>query len=257
MNVVERDWNWWASFWRVLHRQTIPGIRQWDRKVVRFIASELGCTRGQRLLDLGCGSGEHTLMLARKGVRCTGIEIAPSLVQYACKQARAAKMKIEYRCLDMRKIAFAADFDYCTLISGTFGFFSDRENQTLLRRIQRALRPRGKLLLDIRNARHPRRGGRSWMKIHNGYLLMTSRYDARYKRERGDCLFIDRSGNVNVLKRKSQHLGTRLYTMSEMKSMLHKAGLTYRRAYCGFQFPPKKYTRPYKHNIVIIAQKTR
>lgn len=256
MKVTERDWNWWAYFWRVLHRQTIQGIKQWDRKVIWFITEELGCTRGQTVLDLGCGSGEHTLLLTRKGVHCTGIEIAPSLVQYARKQARTARIKVDYRCMDMRKIAFNEDFDCCTVISGTFGFFSERENQSLLYRIQRALRPRGKLLLDIRNARFPRKGGRSWMRIDNGYLLMTNVYDARHKRERGDCMFIDTSGNVNVLTKELRRASSRLYTLSEMKSMLHEAGLTYLRAYCGFQLPPKKHTPSYKHNIVIIAQKT-
>lgn len=255
MKVVERDWNWWAYFWRVLHRQTIRDIAQWDKKVVRFITKELGCTRGQTVLDLGCGSGEHTRLLARKGVHCTGIEIAPSLLQYARKQARLENATVNYRCMDMRNITYTQHFDLCTMISGTFGFFSDTQNQSLLIKIQRALLPGGKLLLDIRNARVPRKRGTSWMKIHNGYLLMTDRYSAEHKREGGDCLFIDASGNVNVLTKELKRAGSRLYTLSEMKSMLRNAGLTYLHAYCGFQLPPKKYTPSYKNNIVIITEK--
>jgi 2-polyprenyl-3-methyl-5-hydroxy-6-metoxy-1,4-benzoquinol methylase len=256
MKIRERKWNWWAYFWRVLHRQSLRGIAQWDRKVVRFIVHELGCTRGQTLLDLGCGSGEHTRMLAQKGVKCTGVEIAQSLVRHARTQARRARVQVDYRCVDMRRITYDEQFDFCILISGTFGFFSDRQNQSLVRRIERALKPGGKLLLDIRNARVPRKGGRSWMKIHKGYLLMVNSYDAEHKRECGDCVFFDASGNVNVLTRALRRAGNRLYILPEMKVMLRTAGLEYMSAYCGFQLPAKTCRRSYKHNIVIIAQKT-
>ncbi len=255
MKVVERDWNWWGYFWRVLHRQRIRGITQWDKKVVQFSIKELGCTRGQTLLDLGCGSGEHTLLLARKGVHCTGIEIAPSLVQYARKQARLVNVKIDYRCMDMKNMAYNEHFDFCTVISGTFGFFSDRQNQSLLRKIQRALRPGGKLLLDIRNARYPRGNGRSWMQFNRGYLLTTSTYDEKRRREHGDCLFIDKAGRVNIPTQNMKKETIRLYTLTEMRQMLHKAHLKYLHVYCGFRLPPEKYTLSYKHNIVIIAEK--
>lgn len=255
MKVMERDWNWWAYFWRVQHRQTIRDIKQWDKKVVRFISHELGCTRGQTLLDLGCGSGEHTRLLAQKGVQCTGIEIARSLVQYARKHARLARVNVDYVCMDMRHIAYREQFDCCTMISGTFGFFSDTQNRLLLRKIARALRPGGKLLLDVRNARAPRKTGTSWMKLCNGYLVMADKYDAEHKREHGDCLFIDASGNANVLTSALRRATNRLYTLSEMKTMLRDARLRYLHAYCGFRIPPKELTPSYRGNIVVVAQK--
>ncbi len=83
MKIIERDWSWWAYFWRVIHRQTIKGIDKWDRNVVNFIIKVLSCKRGDKILDLGPGSGEHTRLLAKKGIKCVGVEIAPSLVSHA------------------------------------------------------------------------------------------------------------------------------------------------------------------------------
>lgn len=75
MKVIERNWNWWAYFWRVIHLQTIKGIDKWNRNVVRFIINILGCEKGKRILDLGAGSGEHTRLFAKKGIKCVGVEI--------------------------------------------------------------------------------------------------------------------------------------------------------------------------------------
>ncbi|MGB9721511.1 MAG: hypothetical protein ACPL28_08550 [bacterium] len=37
LKIIERDWDWWAYFWRITHRQTLKGIEKWDELVVRFL----------------------------------------------------------------------------------------------------------------------------------------------------------------------------------------------------------------------------
>ncbi len=255
MKVIVRDWDWWAYFWRVHHRQTIHRIEKWDKSVVRFVVKVLGCKRGEKLLDLGSGSGEHTRLLAGKGIVCTGVEIAPSLVKYAQKRAKQERVKVHYIAGDMRRIDFKEEFNYCIMVSGTFGFFSNTDNVDLLRKIQRALRPRGRLLIDIRNAQHPRRNGKTWIELKRGYLLTDSMYDEQTHREGGIYIFIDRSGNVNVQTEALKHESSRLYQLSEMKQMLRNTNLKFAHAFCGFELPPRPYRSSYRHNIVIIAEK--
>jgi len=256
MKVIERDWDWWAYFWRVIHRQTIPHIDEWDRNVVRFITKVLDLKKGEKLLDLGCGSGEHTRLLAQKGIVCTGIEIAPSLVKYAQKRARQETVNVKYICKDMRRMMYKNAFDCCIMVSGTFGFFSDTENVKLLKKIQRLLGPKGKLLLDIRNAQHPKIYGKTWMELNGGYLLTDSIYHEETHRESGECIFIDESGDVNVQTEKLKRESHRLYTLSEMKRMLRKVKLRFLDAFCGFRLPPINYRLSYKYNIIIIAEKS-
>lgn len=260
--LIERDWNWWAYFWRVIHRQTIKGIDKWDRNVVKFIIKVLDCKRGDKILDLGSGSGEHTRLFAKKGIKCVGVEIAPSLVSHARKKAKKENVKVEYIIQDMRKIDYKEEFDYCIIISGTFGFFSDYQNLRFLNKIRKALKPEGKLFMDIKNAKNPGKSGKNWMQINNGYLLGESKYDFLNHRESGDYIFIDKTGKLNVMKKDLKRESQRFYTISEIKQMLHKAGLKFLNAYCGYKllpkkFTPKKYTPLYKHNITIIAQKPR
>jgi SAM-dependent methyltransferase len=80
MNTITRDWNWWAYLFRVKHRQTIPHIEQYDDELAAFIVETLDLRPGDRLLDLGCGSGVHALRLAQRGIQVVGLDIAPSLV---------------------------------------------------------------------------------------------------------------------------------------------------------------------------------
>lgn len=262
IEIIERDWNWWAYFWRIIHRQTIKGIDKWDRNVVKFIIKVLGCKRRDKILDLGSGSGEHTRLFAKKGIKCVGVEIAPSLVSHARKKAKKENVKVKYVIQDIRKIDYKEEFDYCIIISGTFGFFSDYENLRLLNKIRKALKPEGKLLMDIKNAKNPGKSGKSWMQINNGYLLGESKYDSLNHRESGEYMFIDKTGKLNVMKKDLKRESRRLYTISEIKQMLHKAGLKFLNAYCGYKLiskkiTPKKYTPSYKHNIVITAQRPR
>jgi ubiquinone/menaquinone biosynthesis C-methylase UbiE len=262
MKLIERDWNWWAYFWRVIHRQTIKGIDKWDRNVVKFIIKVLDCKRGDKILDLGSGSGEHTRFLAKKGIKCVGVEITPSLVSHARKKAKQENVKVKYVIQDMRKIDYKEEFDYCIIISGTFGFFSNYQNLRLLNKIRKALKPEGKLLMDIKNAKNPGKSGKSWMQINNGYLLGESKYDFLNHRESGEYIFIDKTGKLNIMKKDLKRESQRFYTISEIKQMLHKSGLKFLNAYCGYKLIPKKYAPikyipSYKNNITIIAQKPR
>ena len=45
---------------------------------------------GKEVLDLGCGSGEVSLVAARLGARVTGVDIVPAMVQIAAQEAAAA-----------------------------------------------------------------------------------------------------------------------------------------------------------------------
>ncbi len=253
MQVIERDWNWWAYFWRVIYRSTLKGINEWDKKVVEFIIRVLGCREGDRLLDLGCGSGEHTRLLAQRGIKCTGIDIASSLIRYAKNKAKEQRLRVEYIVDDMRKIDYENEFDFSIMISGTFGFFGDEENLKLLQKISKALKPGGKLFFDIKNIQRKQRYGKSWMAINGGYLLIDTRFDAHNKREIGEYFFIDKKGRINTMAKDIDREGNRIYTLRDIKSLLPRAGLHSVKAYEGYILPAKKYTKSTQSSTIVIT----
>ncbi len=48
----------------------------------------LGDVRGHRILDFGCGSGENSLLLARRGANVVGVDISESLIELACRRLK-------------------------------------------------------------------------------------------------------------------------------------------------------------------------
>src|SRR6185295_8169989 len=49
----------------------------------------LGDVRGRTVLDFGCGSGQNSLLLARRGARVVGVDISASLIELARRRLRA------------------------------------------------------------------------------------------------------------------------------------------------------------------------
>lgn len=61
----------------------------------------LGLLKGNKLLDIGCGSGEHDLWFKENRLEVTGIDISPAMIELCRKKGINAKL------MDMEKIEFA------------------------------------------------------------------------------------------------------------------------------------------------------
>ncbi|MBD5607086.1 MAG: methyltransferase domain-containing protein, partial [Candidatus Eremiobacteraeota bacterium] len=69
------------------------------------LVDDLAPRPGERILDLGCGDGAFTAMVAASGATVTGIDASPALV--AAARARGIDARVE----DARELAYAAAFD--------------------------------------------------------------------------------------------------------------------------------------------------
>jgi len=84
-----------------------------------FIAGLLGGRRGASLLDLGCGTGEHLGLLAKAGLRCTGIDVSEEMILTA---RRRFPEGIEFIRSDMKDISFTNAFDMVICLFGSFNY---------------------------------------------------------------------------------------------------------------------------------------
>lgn len=97
--------------WRYFRRQTPWDTNVTPPEVVAFIETKKS-PRG-RALDLGCGTGTNAIYLARHGFETIGIDFVASAIEHARAKARAAHVKVEFRCADvLNPGAFAAPFDF-------------------------------------------------------------------------------------------------------------------------------------------------
>lgn len=108
----------------------------------------LGEVGGRRVLDLGCGEGGYSRILARRGATVTGLDGSPRLVDVARKRAESEKLSIEYLARNANSMAGieSGGFD---LVLATMSLMDVEDYEGSVAEIHRALRLGGQLVMSI------------------------------------------------------------------------------------------------------------
>jgi SAM-dependent methyltransferase len=120
----------------------------WQRDLGRSLKVAfdwLGDLRGQRILELGCGPGDYTIMLARRGAQVTALDIAPASLEITRWRAQVNQVEraIQVNCMAAETLAFPdATFDGVV----GFGVAHHADTVALAPEIRRVLRPGGRAL---------------------------------------------------------------------------------------------------------------
>jgi SAM-dependent methyltransferase len=101
------------------------------------------------VLDLACGPGLYTSRLAKLGHTCTGIDFSPASIDYAIEQDVKAKLGCKYIHHDVRTADFGEGFDFAMLIYCEFNTFQKPDGRAILEKARQALKPDGKLLIEL------------------------------------------------------------------------------------------------------------
>ncbi len=209
------------DYLRIYRPQFLPERTEAE---TRFIAASLDVAPGAEVLDLACGVGRHAIAMAQLGYSVTGVDFNARYLEIAGVDARAAGVQVTWCQGDMRVLpyerAFAGVYSYFT----SFGYFSDDDNEQVIAGIARALRPAGRVLLEMMNRdwllTHPQQ--RTWTQREDGALLMEeSTLELVPSRVVSRQLLIDPAGGTQVTKQ--FHLRT--YTAAELSALLRRHGL--------------------------------
>jgi SAM-dependent methyltransferase len=212
---------------------------------------------GQRILDVACGGGRHSLAMARRGTIVTGIDLGPVAIATAQRRAKKAGLRVEFVQADVRRLEYEAVFDAVTFIFGCFTEMPRHDAAEALRRISRSLRPGGMFLLDVYGPRFfaALDGEQEWWVGHDfiaGHfpqLVLTEYF--YYPREktyaRRDFVCDATTGVIHTFGVSGQ-----AYTLSELRSMLAAAGLSPTKVCGGWQ---GEDVTPDSQLYVILASK--
>jgi SAM-dependent methyltransferase len=108
--------------------------------------ADAGMLRG-RVLDAGCGTGEHTLMAARLGLPATGVDAAPSAIAIAQRKASERAVDARFLVWDALELgALGEQFD-TVLDSGLFHVFDDSERARYVDGLRAAVAPGGRYFM--------------------------------------------------------------------------------------------------------------
>lgn len=105
---------------------------------------------GQRVLDIGCGTGALTLRAAQKGAKVKGIDVNAQMLEIARQRADAANLtqNIEFCEMGVAELGSEAPGRYDVVMSGLcFSELTEDELVYTLKAVKRLLKPGGLLLI--------------------------------------------------------------------------------------------------------------
>jgi SAM-dependent methyltransferase len=137
-------------FWKELYPYLFSQktFRQAEEQVDKVLQLA-GCQKGA-ILDLCCGPGRYSVLLAKKGFSVTGVDLSLYLLEKARQNAATAGVAVEWVRSDMRDFVRENTFDLALSLFTSIGYFEEKEDDLkVLGNMFRSLKPGGACLVDI------------------------------------------------------------------------------------------------------------
>jgi cyclopropane fatty-acyl-phospholipid synthase-like methyltransferase len=99
------------------------------------------------LLDAGCGTGEHALFFAARGLRVTGIDFVEEAIRRAKAKAAERGLSVEFLVKDATKLSDWGERFASVIDSGLFHVFSDDDRRRYVQGLAQVVDPGGRLFL--------------------------------------------------------------------------------------------------------------
>jgi 2-polyprenyl-3-methyl-5-hydroxy-6-metoxy-1,4-benzoquinol methylase len=192
-----------------------------------FIEKELDFNKSLKILDVGCGTGRHSIELTRRGYNVTGIDLSESQLQRAREKARENNLKIDFLKHDARDLPFDREFDVAIMIcEGAFPLMeTDEMNFEILKNVTRSLKPRGKFIFTTLNGLFP-----LYHSVEEFCDSATNEGNATYKSNTFNLMTF-RDFNITEMvddlgNKKTLECNERYYVPSEITWLLKSLGFT-------------------------------
>lgn len=99
------------------------------------------------VLELGCGTGSFTVLMARLGYKMHGIDSSPEMIKVAKKK----HPKSEYEVKDMRMLGICGKFSVAVSVCDTMNYLLDEfDLHAALMSVNKALKPGGIFIFDLK-----------------------------------------------------------------------------------------------------------
>ncbi len=178
---------------------------------VDFIEGVIGGDRGKAILDVGCGTGRHSLELARCGYRVLGLDLSPWMLAQGRRAAASASLPVLFVQGDARQMPFSGAFEVAIMLcEGAFSLMeTDAMDLLILESVACALQPGGLLVMTAPNAAFMLARGQV-----EGFDLTTLREAFTLEKATPE-------GPIRTLR-----CTQRYYTCPELRCLLRRAGFS-------------------------------
>ena len=190
-----------------------------------FIGQEIGYNKSLKIIDVGCGTGRHSIELTQRGYNVTGIDLSMSLLRKAKEKTEKKNLNIDFLRYDARKLPFVNEFDVAIMLcEGAFPLMeTDEMNYEILKNVTKSLKKNGKIILTTLNGLFP-----LYHSVEEFCVSTTNKGNATYRSNTFDFMTFrdynittveDDSGNIKELQ-----CNERYYVPSEITWLLKTLG---------------------------------
>ena len=187
--------------------------------------------RNLNILDLGCGPGLYSELLAKDGHKVTGVDFSSHSIRYAKKEAEKKNLDIAYINANYLELELDENsFDLVILIYTDFGVLQPFERNQLLDLIKKVLKPEGTFIFDVLNDKsiESKTSPKSWEVSEQGfwkdkpYLALSESY--LYEEEKVilyQHILLDEQENIDVYR-----FWTHFFSHSDLFEILNAYGFS-------------------------------
>lgn len=122
-----------------------------------FIEKAIKSNKSLKILDVGCGTGRHSIELSKRGYLVTGIDLSESMLTKAKEKAKQNNLQIEFLRHDARNLPFENQFDAAIMLcEGGFPLMeTDEMNFEILRNVSKSLKKNSVFIFTTLNGLFP------------------------------------------------------------------------------------------------------
>jgi len=232
----QTPWHEDAEFWQTLQPAIfdIERLRRGPAEVDHIIRL-LDLQGGERICDLCCGVGRHSLELARRGFKVTAVDRTKLYLAQGKAKAEAEGLDVEFVQEDMRAFHRPGSFDVVLNLFTSFGYFeSPADDRRVVENVHRSLKPGGRFVLDLIAKEVLARvfRARDWRRVNDAILLVEARIVDHWSAIENEWILLE--GGVQHVWRYSH----RLYSATELVGLLESCGFGSVEAYGGLHGIP-------------------
>lgn len=191
-----------------------------------FIEKEIDFNKNLNILDVGCGTGRHSIELSGRGYGVTGIDLSVDQLERAKEKAKQKNLNIEFLLQDARNLPFEKQFDLAIMLcEGGFSLMeTDEMNYEILKSVSKALKDKAKFIFNALNGLFP--VFNSLSEFHQESAQENTDYNSKHFdlltfREYNVISFEDDAGNIKQLE-----CNERYYMPSEITWLLKSLNFT-------------------------------
>lgn len=192
------------------------------------LLTRYGIDRGL-LLDLGCGTGTLSVLLAQRGYEVIGVDRSPDMLTEAQNKAAAANAQILFLCQPMEHLDLYGTVRAAVCTLDALNHLPDRAAvETALRRVSLFLEPNGIFIFDVNTIYKHREvlGGKTFVyDTDEVYCVWQNTLRADGTAVDIDLDFFVPSEEDGIYERESEHFSECAYSAEEWEEMLKNAGL--------------------------------